>query len=61
MAYICVAGGAVGNLIDRVRLGEVTDFLDFHAGNLHWPAFNVADMAISTGATMLLISLLRKK
>jgi signal peptidase II len=61
IAYICVAGGAVGNLIDRIRFGEVTDFLDFHAGNLHWPAFNVADIAISTGAVMLLISLIRKK
>jgi signal peptidase II len=60
-AYICVAGGAVGNLIDRIRLGEVTDFLDFHAGNLHWPAFNVADIAISTGAVMLLVSLMRNK
>ncbi len=61
VAYICVAGGAVGNLIDRIRLGEVTDFLDFHAGRLHWPAFNVADIAISTGAAMLLISLLRNR
>lgn len=61
IAYICVAGGAVGNLVDRIRFGEVTDFLDFHAGNLHWPAFNVADIAISTGAVMLLISLLWKK
>ena len=61
IAYVCVAGGAVGNLIDRIRLGEVTDFLDFHAGSLHWPAFNVADMAISTGAVMLLISLIWKK
>ncbi|MDR3567095.1 MAG: signal peptidase II [Syntrophobacteraceae bacterium] len=61
LSYICVAGGAVGNLIDRIRFGEVTDFLDFHAGNLHWPAFNVADVAISTGAAMLLISLIRKK
>ena len=61
ISYICVAGGAVGNLVDRIRFGEVTDFLDFHAGNLHWPAFNVADIAISTGAVMLLISLIRKK
>ncbi len=61
ISYICVAGGAAGNLIDRIRFGEVTDFLDFHAGNLHWPAFNMADIAISTGAVMLVISLLRKK
>ncbi len=61
IAYICVAGGAVGNLIDRIRFGEVTDFLAFHAGNLRWPAFNVADTAISIGAVMLLVSLIRKK
>jgi len=61
IAYICIAGGAVGNLIDRVRFGYVIDFLDFYAGQYHWPAFNVADSAISTGAVMLLVSLLRKK
>ncbi len=61
LAYICITGGAVGNLIDRVRLGEVIDFLDFYAGTWHWPAFNVADMSISTGAVMLLVSLLRGK
>jgi signal peptidase II len=42
-------GGALGNLIDRLRFGEVVDFLDFHIGTLHWPAFNVADSAISVG------------
>src|SRR5947208_2846534 len=41
-----VIGGAIGNLIDRVRVGSVTDFLDFHVGNYHWPAFNIADSAI---------------
>ena len=61
IAYICIAGGAIGNLIDRVRMGEVIDFLDVFVGNWHWPAFNVADSAISTGAVMLLISLLRNK
>jgi signal peptidase II len=61
IAYICIAGGAVGNLVDRVRLGYVIDFLDVYVGQWHWPAFNVADSAISTGAVMLLISLLRKK
>ncbi|MFZ2447954.1 MAG: signal peptidase II [Syntrophobacteraceae bacterium] len=60
-AYTCISGGAVGNLIDRVRMGEVIDFLDFYVGNWHWPAFNVADTAISTGAVMLLISLVRGK
>jgi len=42
-------GGAVGNLIDRVRFGIVVDFLDFYVGELHWPAFNVADSAITVG------------
>ncbi|MCE5334177.1 MAG: signal peptidase II [Desulfobacteraceae bacterium] len=61
MAYVCITGGAVGNLIDRVRLGEVVDFLDVYVGSWHWPAFNVADSAISVGAVMLLVSLLRNK
>ncbi|MHC1729165.1 MAG: signal peptidase II [Syntrophobacteraceae bacterium] len=60
-AYICISGGAVGNLIDRVRMGEVIDFLDFYVGSWHWPVFNVADTAISTGAVMLLLSLIRSK
>ncbi|MEE9613533.1 MAG: signal peptidase II [Thermodesulfobacteriota bacterium] len=51
-----IAGGAVGNTIDRVLLGEVVDFLDFHAGGWHWPAFNVADSAITVGVTLALIS-----
>jgi signal peptidase II len=42
-------GGAIGNLVDRVRFGMVVDFLDLYAGDLHWPAFNVADSAISIG------------
>jgi signal peptidase II len=60
-SYVCIAGGAVGNLIDRVRLGEVIDFLDLYAGRYHWPAFNVADAAISTGAVMLLVSLIKER
>lgn len=50
-----VLGGAIGNLIDRVRLGYVIDFLDFHAAGWHWPAFNVADAAISCGAVLLIV------
>ncbi len=50
-----VIGGAVGNLIDRVRFGAVVDFLDFHAYGYHWYAFNVADTAISVGVGLLLI------
>lgn len=61
-AYALICGGAVGNnLIDRLRLGEVIDFLDVYVGSLHWPAFNVADSAISIGAVMLLISLIKNK
>ena len=55
LALSLVAGGAVGNLIDRVRYGEVVDFLDFHIGPYHWPAFNVADSAITTGVALLII------
>ncbi len=61
IAYVCITGGAIGNLIDRIRLAEVIDFLDVYVGNRHWPAFNVADAAISTGAVMLLVSLVRKR
>jgi signal peptidase II len=54
-----VIGGAVGNVIDRIRLGAVVDFLDFYIGSWHWPAFNVADSAICVGvAAMLLDGLL---
>jgi signal peptidase II len=49
-----VLGGAIGNLIDRVRFGEVVDFLDFYVGAHHWPAFNVADSSITVGVTILL-------
>ncbi|MCG6877706.1 MAG: signal peptidase II [Deltaproteobacteria bacterium] len=52
-----ILGGALGNLIDRVRLHEVIDFLDFHVGAWHWPAFNVADAAITVGAFMVGLSL----
>jgi signal peptidase II len=50
-----VLGGAVGNVIDRLRYGHVVDFLDFHALGWHWPAFNVADSAITLGAAVLII------
>jgi signal peptidase II len=54
-------GGALGNLIDRLRLGEVVDFLDFHIGTLHWPAFNVADSAISVGVGIFCFYFVFKK
>lgn len=50
-----VIGGAIGNVIDRVRLGAVFDFLDVHAAGWHWPAFNVADSAITIGVALLLL------
>ena len=50
-----VVGGAFGNLLDRLRHGAVTDFLDFHVGAYHWPAFNFADVAIVSGVALLLI------
>ena len=50
-----IIGGAVGNVIDRVRFGAVIDFLDVHAFCWHWPAFNVADSAICIGAALLLV------
>jgi signal peptidase II len=50
-----VLGGALGNAIDRIWLGHVVDFLDFHWAGYHWPAFNVADMAITGGVVLLLL------
>ena len=56
VALGCVIGGAVGNMIDRLRFGAVTDFLDFHLGSHHWPAFNIADSSIFIGVVLLCIS-----
>jgi signal peptidase II len=53
-----VIGGAIGNVIDRLRFGAVFDFLDFHAAGWHWPAFNVADSAICIGVVLLCIDAL---
>ncbi len=50
-----IVGGAVGNVIDRVLVGAVIDFLDFHWADYHWPAFNVADIAITCGAAALIL------
>jgi signal peptidase II len=49
-----IFAGAVGNLIDRIRFGAVVDFLDVYIGGAHWPAFNVADSAISVGAVLMI-------
>jgi len=51
-ALALIAGGAIGNVIDRVRLGAVVDFLDFYVAGYHWPAFNVADSAICVGVAL---------
>ncbi len=53
LAAALILGGALGNVIDRVRFGAVVDFLDVHAAGWHWPAFNVADSAISVGVVLL--------
>jgi signal peptidase II len=53
-ALAMIFGGALGNLIDRIRFGEVVDFLDVYAGSYHWPAFNVADSAITVGITIFI-------
>ncbi len=50
-----IIGGAIGNVIDRVTIGAVVDFLDFHWADLHWPAFNFADSAITVGAVALVL------
>lgn len=55
LAIALIAGGAFGNIIDRIRQGAVTDFLDFHAMGWHWPAFNFADVFIFVGAASLII------
>ena len=59
-ALTLILGGAIGNLVDRVRFGLVVDFLDFHAAGWHWPAFNVADSAITCGAILLVWESLRR-
>jgi signal peptidase II len=58
VGYSLIMAGAVGNLLDRLRLGEVVDFLDFHWGPYHWPAFNVADSLVCLGAAVLVWTIL---
>ena len=60
-ALSLILGGAIGNVIDRVWLGAVIDFLDFHAAGYHWPAFNLADSAITCGAALLIWESLRPR
>ncbi len=54
LALSLILGGAIGNIIDRIRFGAVVDFLDFHAFGYHWPAFNIADMMICFGVIIIL-------
>jgi signal peptidase II len=61
VGFALILGGAVGNLIDRIRFGSVVDFLDFYIGNLHWPAFNVADSAITVGIGIFLFYIVFRK
>lgn len=60
LALGLVIGGALGNLADRVQLGYVIDFIDVHYRNWHWPAFNVADSAITCGVALLLLDAFRQ-
>ena len=53
-----IIGGAIGNLIDRIRFQKVIDFLDFYMGRYHWPAFNIADSAITAGTMILVFTIL---
>ena len=53
---IFIVGGALGNLIDRIRFGAVIDFLDFHIGGAHWPAFNIADSFITIGVCLYILN-----
>lgn len=60
LAVSLILGGAIGNVVDRVLYGHVIDFLDFHWRNMHFPAFNVADCAITVGAVLLILDELRR-
>lgn len=59
-AFALILGGAIGNLIDRLLYGQVTDFIDFYIGTWHWPAFNIADSAITIGAVLFILDELRR-
>lgn len=61
VAYGMVIGGALGNIVDRLRFGGVADFLDFYLGTAHWPAFNLADVFVVCGVGILLIFSGREK
>lgn len=56
VALSLIAGGAIGNIVDRVRFGAVVDFLDFYVAGYHWPAFNIADSAIFVGVVIFIVT-----
>lgn len=58
VALMFILGGALGNLTDRLRIGQVVDFIDFHIGSWHWYTFNLADSAITLGAILLAVDAL---
>lgn len=59
--FSIILGGAIGNLIDRIRLGAVIDFIDINVGSFHWPTFNIADSCITIGVILLLLNILNRK
>tara|TARA_B100001093_G_scaffold149352_1_gene142079 strand:- start:373 stop:780 length:408 start_codon:yes stop_codon:yes gene_type:complete len=61
LALSLILGGAVGNIIDRIRFGAVIDFVDIHFFGFHWPAFNIADSAITIGVALFLLDSFLKK
>ncbi len=61
LALTLVMGGALGNVIDRLRFGAVVDFIQWHAAGFYWPAFNIADSAITVGAVLLIVASLTHK
>lgn len=61
LSYSLIIGGAIGNIIDRIRYGAVFDFIDIHINDLHWPAFNLADSFITIGGVLLIINLFSAK
>jgi signal peptidase II len=61
LGFAMIFGGAIGNLIDRIRLGHVIDFIDVYVGSFHWPAFNVADSAITIGMFIFAFYMLFRK
>ena len=60
VALALILGGAIGNVIDRIWLGYVVDFIDVYYGHMHWPAFNIADSAITIGVVLIIIDSIRE-